>query len=120
MNQSWIIVNCILGNKHKWNFNQNSNIFIEENAFENDVCVILSWPQCVKRSTGHQESTPDTCHQGDKSYYVHDLCLFYIVVVLNQSILARHDMLIDVILPLSISVTSKIETTLNKDLLIKS
>ena len=33
-----------------WNFNRNSNIFIEENTFEN-VCKmlsILSWPQCVK------------------------------------------------------------------------
>ena len=33
------------------NLKQNSYIFIQENAFENVVCImtaILSWPQCVK------------------------------------------------------------------------
>ena len=38
-------------NKLQWNFNRNSNIFIQENAFENVVCEmasILSRPQCVK------------------------------------------------------------------------
>ena len=36
--------------KFQWNFNRNSNIFIQENAFENVVCEmasILSRPQCV-------------------------------------------------------------------------
>ena len=38
-------------NKIKWNFNHNSNIFIQENAFENVVCemaAFLSLPQLVK------------------------------------------------------------------------
>ena len=38
-------------NKLQWNFNQNSYIYIQENAFENVVCemlTILSQPQCVK------------------------------------------------------------------------
>ena len=38
-----------LGNKFQWNFNRNSNIFIEENTFENVVCETLfisSRPQC--------------------------------------------------------------------------
>ena len=38
------------GNKLQWNFNRNSNIFIEENTFENVVCEMLfisSRPQCV-------------------------------------------------------------------------
>ena len=51
LNQSWIIVNLTLRNKLQWNCNQNSNIFIEENTFENVVCekaAILSRPQCVK------------------------------------------------------------------------
>ena len=37
-------------NKLQWNFNQNSNIFIQENAFESVVCemaAMLSRPQCV-------------------------------------------------------------------------
>ena len=45
------IVNWTLWNKFQWNFNRNSNIFIQENAFENIVCemsAILSRPQCVK------------------------------------------------------------------------
>ena len=39
--------------KLQWNFNRNSNIFIEENTFENVVCEMLfisSWPQCVKEN----------------------------------------------------------------------
>ena len=38
------------GNKVQSNWNQNTNIFIEENEFENVVCkvqAILFWPQCV-------------------------------------------------------------------------
>ena len=40
-----VIVNWTIRNKIMWNFNQNSNIFIQENVFENSVCemtVILS------------------------------------------------------------------------------
>ena len=43
--------NWTLRNKLQWNFNRTSNIFIEENTFENVVCEmssILSRPQCVK------------------------------------------------------------------------
>ena len=50
LNQCWNIVNCTHGNKLQWNFNRNSNIFIEENTFENVVCEMLfisSRPQCV-------------------------------------------------------------------------
>ena len=52
-NQCWNIVNWTLGNKLQWKFNQNSNIFIQENVFENVVCemaFILSRPQCVKQT----------------------------------------------------------------------
>ena len=48
LNQCWNIVNWTLGNKLQWNFNRNSNIFIQQNAFENVVCKmvsILSWPR---------------------------------------------------------------------------
>ena len=41
-----------LGTKLQWNFNRNSNIFIQENALENVVCEmasILCRPQCVNR-----------------------------------------------------------------------
>ena len=51
VNVCWNIVNWTLGNKLQWNFNRSSNIFIQENAFENVVCEkasILFWPQCVK------------------------------------------------------------------------
>ena len=43
-------VNWTLGNKLQWNYSRNSNIFIEENTFENVVCEMLfisSRPQCV-------------------------------------------------------------------------
>ena len=51
LNQCWNVVNSTLENKLQQNFNQNSYIFIQENAFENVSCkmaAILSWPQCVK------------------------------------------------------------------------
>ena len=51
LNQCWNMVNWTLRNKHRWNFNQNSYILIQENAFENVIwkmAAILSWPQCVK------------------------------------------------------------------------
>ena len=52
LKQCWNIVNSTLRNKLQWNFNQNSNIFIQENVFESVVCcemvAILSQPQCVK------------------------------------------------------------------------
>ena len=50
LNQCWNIVNWNLRNKFQWNFNRNSNIFIQENALENVVCEmasILSRPRCV-------------------------------------------------------------------------
>ena len=50
LNQCWNIVNWTLGSKLQWDFNRNSNIFIEENTFENAVCemwFISSGPQCV-------------------------------------------------------------------------
>ena len=42
LNQCWNIVNWTLGNKLRENFNRNSNIFIQENAFENVVCEMAS------------------------------------------------------------------------------
>ena len=40
--QCWDIVNWTLGNKLQWNFNRNSYIFIQENAFENVACEMAS------------------------------------------------------------------------------
>ena len=48
------IVNWTPRNKFQWKVNRNSNIFIEENTFENVVCEmlsILSRPQCDKQGT---------------------------------------------------------------------
>ena len=49
----WIIVNWTFVNIFQWKFNQNTVIFIEENARENVVCEmasILSRPQCVNKT----------------------------------------------------------------------
>ena len=45
-------MNWTLRNKLYWNLNRNSNIFIQENAFESVICetaAILSRPQCVNQ-----------------------------------------------------------------------
>ena len=55
LNRCWYVVNWNLMNKHQWNLNQNSYIFIQENAFENVVCkngghfvsAWYDWPACV-------------------------------------------------------------------------
>ena len=52
LNQCWNIVNWTLRNKLQWSPNQNSKIFIQENAFVNVVwkmAAILSRPQYVSR-----------------------------------------------------------------------
>ena len=41
-NQCWVIVNFTLRNKLQRNFNQNTNIFIHENAFEIIVCEMMA------------------------------------------------------------------------------
>ena len=51
LNQCWNIVNSDIRNRLQWNLKRNSYIFIQENAFENVVCemvTMLSRPQCVK------------------------------------------------------------------------
>ena len=45
LNQWWLIVNWTLRNKLKWNSNQNTKLFINENTFENvarEMVVIVS------------------------------------------------------------------------------
>ena len=68
LNQCWNIVKWIIGNKLQWNFNRNSDIFIQENAFESIVCemtAILSRPQCVNiKMPPHQCRNP---HVKDKT-----------------------------------------------------
>ena len=50
LNQRWNILNWTFGNQLHWNVNQNINIFIKENAFENvvwGITAILSQLQYV-------------------------------------------------------------------------
>ena len=42
LSQCWLIVNWTLRNKLQWNFNQNTKIFIHENAPENIVCEMVA------------------------------------------------------------------------------
>ena len=42
LNQCWIIVNWVLRYKLQWQFHPNTNLFIEEYAFENGVCKMLN------------------------------------------------------------------------------
>ena len=57
LNQCWNTVNWTFMNVLQWNFNRNSNIFIQQIAFQNVVCKmasILSRPHWVK----HRLTTP--------------------------------------------------------------
>ena len=42
LNQCWVIINWTLGNKLQWNFNQNTRLFIHENASENIICEMAA------------------------------------------------------------------------------
>ena len=42
LNQCWVIVNWTLTNKVRWNFNQNTRLFIHENALENFICKTVA------------------------------------------------------------------------------
>ena len=42
LNQCWNIINWTPGNKLQWNFNQNTKLFIHENASENIVCEMVT------------------------------------------------------------------------------
>ena len=82
-------------NKLQWNFNWNSNIFIQENAFEKVVCemaAILSRPQCVNplhveffKGNIKMHSVIYSClHTDNTGSWILSLCktrsyLFYIV-----------------------------------------
>ena len=64
LNQWWNIVHWNLRNKIQWNFNRNSNIFIEENTFDHIVCersAIFSRPQCVKILTAPPQVATGPC-----------------------------------------------------------
>ena len=59
-NTLWNLVNWTLRNKLKWNFNQNSYIFVQENAFE-DVCeffLSLSVLKAVQMAQGSKWPRP--------------------------------------------------------------
>ena len=65
LNQCLNIVNGTLGNKFQWNHNQNSNIFIPGNAFENVICnmvSISSQPQCVKIQNHNTKQAENHVH----------------------------------------------------------
>ena len=54
LNQCWFIINWTRRNKLQWNFNQNTKVFIHENASENIVCemaAVLSWGRWVLDNT---------------------------------------------------------------------
>ena len=56
LNQCRNILNLTPRNKLQWNFNRYSNIFIQENPFQNVVwkmAAILSRPQCVNTGNSH-------------------------------------------------------------------
>ena len=42
LNQRWVIGNWAIRNKLQWNFNQNTKLFINENASENIVCEMAA------------------------------------------------------------------------------
>ena len=60
-----VSVNWTIRNKSLWNLNQNTTIFIQENAYENIICIML--PFCSGQGlfqpiTHNHKATPDWVH----------------------------------------------------------
>ena len=74
-----------VGKKLQWNLKRNSNIFIEENAFEGVVCetaAILSRPQCVNDKndtdlTCKHDSLRHSRHYIFNNTINHDIAIFF-------------------------------------------
>ena len=66
----------------KWNFYLNSNIFINESAFENvvgEMSAILSGPKCVKQKQQINMITKDSfCNE-----YLFAMCVMQILPVIR-------------------------------------
>ena len=63
LNQCWVIGKWTLRNKCEWNSNQNTKLFIHENASENTVCqmeAILSKGRWVKQDAATWQGWEDT------------------------------------------------------------
>ena len=85
-------------NKLQWNFNRNSNIFIQENAFESVVCetaAILSRPQWVNEVSLWGVSREDwwenwPCYNGIVLYeFLSITVMEYFVVIIHFFLLAN-------------------------------
>ena len=72
LKQCWITVNWTLRNKRQWNFNRNSNIYIQENALEHVVCKmesISSRRQWVKHNSACNIRTCLCAHTTEPSSF---------------------------------------------------
>ena len=95
MNQCWKIVNWTLRNKLQWNLNQNSYIFIQENAFENFVwqmVAISNNSMCEGNYLAVAVTSPCLliCIGEQDGWHFEDSILKYICVALNIYIYRYH------------------------------
>ena len=78
LNQCWNIVNWALRNKLQGNFNRNSYIFTQENAFQDVVwkmAAILSQPQCVNWTNVKYNQWGLKCKQSVYHFVQISICL---------------------------------------------
>ena len=105
-NQCWNIVNKTLRNELQWIFCRNSNIFIQENAFESVVCekaAILSRPQWVNWTTHNpavQHRAAGLCAAWwctvYPKKYAHGFVVLCFVVVMQSFIMNSHEVFIHI------------------------
>ena len=71
LNKCWFIINSTLRSEFQWNFMQTTNIFNQENAFQNSVCkmvAILLRPQCDNMATRYQCFSRTNIEIGNPTY----------------------------------------------------
>ena len=64
MLECWVIANWTLRNKLQWNFNQDTKLFINENAYENIICKMPSLPLVSQVLDIYDSCHPQTNHRG--------------------------------------------------------
>ena len=86
LNQCWVIVNWTLRNKLQWNFNQNTNLSIHENASE-----YIVWEMTAILSRGRLVNTITSAKQNTTAPWVY--CNSYILCIpltMNGFIIERY------------------------------
>ena len=116
-NQCWVIVNWALRNKLQWNWNQNTKLFIHENAYEyifSEMAAILPRWRWVKNAESRTNWVP-FCNHTWKSIFFLQSNIFNEILMSLKEKLFLFDWLLLYVINLSIILSRTPGHTLPRD-----